>query len=374
MIRRVGRCGLPIGNNPVQLKRRDDGGVHASGIQTCASIWACPVCAATIRNYRAQEISTGLGRHCDNGGGALLVTLTIRHRAGHRLARTVELVSEGYRALLSGRAFGRERERYGILGGIRAFEVTHGGNGWHPHLHVVLVTAGRLTERAAAEIERAWQTRWDRWLSRQGWATTEEGVGVRVDLVRRNAAAVGVYVSKVQEGKAPVKVGVASELARGDMKQARGEGRIKRGAGSVAAHRTPFQILADFGTDGAAEDLDLWHEFQEATKGRSAIRWSRGLRALLLPDVEEMTDDEITEETKGGESLGVLTSALYRAVARQPYGEAYLIAAAEAGGLDGIRRYVRSLGLSDAGVHPPEAFVNWQEIEEIRAERRGADE
>jgi hypothetical protein len=358
-LRRPAQCGLPIGNNPVKVKQRaDDGGSHFSGVETCASVWACPVCAASIRNHRAEEITRGLGRHIGTGGGALLVTLTLPHQAGDALAATVALVSDGFRALQRGRAYAAERNRYGILGHIRAFEVTHSpANGWHPHLHVVVVTAGRLKKGAAEEIEQAWQTRWNRWLVRCGWPESAAGIGVRVDRIRRGADAVAVYVAKLQEGKEPRKSNVANEMTRADLKRARQGSRV------------PFEILADFGNDGSADDLDLWHEYQRATKGRSAIRWSRGLRALLLPDEDELTDEEITEEEVGGDVVAVIAPALYRAIARRPYGEAYLTVAAERGGLDGIRRYVRALGMNAGGVHPPEALTNWAELQQLAAER-----
>uniref|UniRef100_UPI0015EF0877 hypothetical protein n=1 Tax=Nocardia gipuzkoensis TaxID=2749991 RepID=UPI0015EF0877 len=41
---------------------------------------------------------------------------------------------------------------------------------------------------------------------------------------------------------------------------------------------------------GLADDLELWWEYEAATAGRSAIRWSPGLWAKLMPDVDQETD------------------------------------------------------------------------------------
>lgn len=337
---RVARCGMPIGGSDVAISRGPDGTAHASGIETCASIWSCPVCAAKIRNHRSDEIGTGLGGHIEKGGGALFVTLTLPHEAGDKLARTMQLVSDGFREVNSGRGYAEDRAAFGILGHIRAFEVTHGGNGWHPHLHVIVAVDRPASVDVAKALQARWQARWDRWLVRSGWRPSVDGIGVKVDRVRRDGAAIGAYMAKLQEGER-LDRSVANEVTRADLKSGKNGSRV------------PFEILADFGSDGTVDDLDLWQEFQLATKGRSAIRWSKGLRALLLED-PELTDDEIAAAEVGGDEIARLTSWLYRQVAGRPYGEAHLMIAAERGGVRGIVRFVKALGLSVAGVLCPQ--------------------
>lgn len=336
---------MPIGGSDVAIHRGTDGIAHASGIETCGSIWSCPVCAAKIRNFRSDEIGAALGRHIAAGGGALFVTLTLPHDAGDALRRTVELVSDGFRAVNSGRAYGDDRAAFGILGHIRSFEITHGSNGWHPHLHVLVVTERPSTRDAAAALQSRWQARWDRWLVGNGWRPSVDKIGVKVERVRRDAAAVGAYLAKLQEGE-KIDRSVSNEMTRADLKDGRQGSRV------------PFEILADFGSDGTADDLDLWQEFQLATKGRSAIRWSKGLRALLAPDEPELTDDEIAAAEIGGTEIARLTPALFRKIAGRPYGEAFLLVAAEQGGLGGIVRYVKSMGFDPAGVLCPEVSTS----------------
>lgn len=338
-------CGMPLGASGVAVKLGPDGTSHTSGTESCGSIWACPVCAAKIRNTRADEISTGLSGHISAGGGALFVTLTLPHQAADKLAKTVELVSAGFRAINSGRAYKIDHNDFGILGHIRAFEVTHGDNGWHPHLHVILATTAATTRDGAAALEARWQARWDKWLTSRGWPASVVGIGVRVDRVRRDAEATGAYLAKLQEGE-KIDRSVGNEVARADLK------------GGRRSSRVPFEILADFGSDGLASDLDLWQEFQLATKGRSAIRWSQGLRAILLPDEEELTDEEIAAAEVGGDTLAILAPWLYRKIAGRPYGEAFLHVAAEQGGFAGIIRYVRAMGLDVAGVMKPETSTD----------------
>lgn len=327
------------------MKQGPDGTSHMSGIETCGSIWSCPVCAAKIRNVRSEEIARGLAGHITGGGGALLVTLTLPHQAADQLRKTVGLVSDGFRAVNSGRGYADDRGAFGILGHIRAFEITHGINGWHPHLHVIVVLEQRATRDGADALQARWQARWDRWLRGQGWPASVNGIGVRVDRVRRDAEAAGAYLAKLQEGE-KFDRSVGNEVARADLKSGRGGGRV------------PFEILADFGCDGVADDLELWREFQLATKGRSAIRWSKGLRALLLGDEDEETDEEIAAAEVAGVEIARIMPGLYRKIAGRPYGEAFLHVAAEQGGISGIVRYVRSLGLDAAGVMHPETSTD----------------
>jgi hypothetical protein len=338
-------CGMPLGAGGVAVKRGPDGTSHTAGVETCSSIWACPVCAAKIRATRADEISRGLATHITAGGGALMVTLTLPHQAGDALKKTVELVSSGFRAINSGRAYKEDHDAFGILGHIRAFEVTHGQNGWHPHLHVILALERPASRDVAAALESRWQGRWDRWLVGRGWPASVVGIGVRVDRVRRDAGAAGAYLAKLQEGD-KLDRSVGNEVARADLKGGRHSSRV------------PFEILADFGSDGVADDLQLWQEFQLATKGRSAIRWSRGLRTLLLPEEEEQTDEEVAAAEVGGEMIALLAPWLYRKIAGRPYGEAMLHVAAEDGGIRGIVRFVRALGLDVSGVMQPETSTD----------------
>src|SRR5690606_18056122 len=41
----------------------------------------------------------------------------------------------------------------GITGTVRKVEVTHGGNGWHPHLHITFLSLAPLSESELAEVE-----------------------------------------------------------------------------------------------------------------------------------------------------------------------------------------------------------------------------
>ncbi len=316
------------------------------GLMRCGRIWLCPVCAATIRHKRAEEITAAVVEWIRRGGTAYLVTFTARHGHTDRLADLMDALQGtrktpdtprrpgAYQRLITGGTWaGRRatdgrghadrdgiRDRIGYIGMIRATEVTVGQiNGWHPHIHAIVMVGGRTEgERAAKQVvatfeptEAAlseWQGHW-----RGVWTRTLRGINPDftpddrhgVDFKRldteRDANDLAEYIAKTQDGKAP-----ALELARADLKTA--------AHGNVA----PFELLGRIGdlTGGMAEDeaggvgplewnLARWHEYERATKGRRAIEWTRYLRQMLGIDGGDTEDDDLDlllgADAEGGE-------------------------------------------------------------------------
>jgi hypothetical protein len=147
----------------------------------------------------------------------------------------------------------RVKEKARIVGTIRAVEVTHGENGWHPHLHVLVFLTGEPGAEGLAALTLHVQEKWRRAVVAAGYRPPSELHGVKVERCR-SAAEAGGYIAKTQDGRSP-----GNELARSDLK------RGKEG------HHLPLQILGDFGETGDRADLDLWNEYEVATKGRQAI-------------------------------------------------------------------------------------------------------
>jgi hypothetical protein len=246
---------------------------HTSGVARCASPWSCPVCAPVIGERRATEITGALDRHLANGGDAVMVTLTLRHHLGSALAPMVAIICTALGLVFRGSGWTRRRDRLGFIGSIRSVEVTYGANGWHPHLHALLLFDHVLT---VAELDdlRSWvHGRWAGQVAKAGLGTISATYGVDLEPVR-SIEALGPYLTKT-DGKGEARWGVGREMARGDVKSA---------AGLV-----PFELL-DLAATGDGRALALFREYEEATAGRLKLRWSDGLKALLL--VDDVTDDD----------------------------------------------------------------------------------
>ncbi|RYF42549.1 MAG: hypothetical protein EOO38_19610, partial [Cytophagaceae bacterium] len=56
-----------------------------SGLQTCGSVWACPVCSAKIAERRRVEIIAAMAAHKAAGGCMHLLTLTAPHQRSDAL-------------------------------------------------------------------------------------------------------------------------------------------------------------------------------------------------------------------------------------------------------------------------------------------------
>jgi len=302
---------------------------HYSGLQSCGSVWACPVCSAKIRNSRAQEISAAAGRWDAAGNTVVMVTLTFPHDVGMRLAPLLVLIADGFRSVISGRPWLRVKKHLGIVGSIRSVEVTHGAAGWHPHLHVLMFARGQLEAEGLAELVLHVRGRWARWITGQGYRLPHEIHGADL-MICRSAEEAGAYMAKTQDGRA-----VGNEIARGDMKLGR------------AGSRTPLEVLDHFRWCGDAEDLDLWHEYETATKGHQAITWSKGLRALLGCE-DEASDEELAAEEVGGDDVAVIPAEVWSAVVAIPGLDAALLGACERGGLAAMNKLLARHGLGPA--------------------------
>lgn len=303
-ITRVCGCGRwrHGGADAVAVRSREDGSTYYDGIQTCGSIWACPVCSAKIRQRRAKELEAGLLRHLDGGGGVAVQVLTLPHDAGDTLEATFDTVANGWRRVQSGRAWQRLKEELGIVGTFRATEVTHGPNGWHPHVHVLFFLSSPPTAPTRARLESHVYAKWSGYVEGRGFRRPMQSwCGVQPV---RKVGEIGDYLTKVVGGEG---WDVSIEMTRHDLKAGRDDD-TRRG------HRTPWQILEAFRQTGDEAELGLWLEYERVTKGRRAMSWSRGLKARL--GVAEKSDEDLAAEEQGGVVVTWIASAEWAALTR----------------------------------------------------------
>jgi hypothetical protein len=83
----------------------------------------------------SEELSQVMRTVLTSGGSASLITLTMRHHAGHKLKDLWQALSAAWRGVISGKQWIADQELGGLLGWVRVVEATHGRNGWHLHVH-----------------------------------------------------------------------------------------------------------------------------------------------------------------------------------------------------------------------------------------------
>lgn len=293
----------------------DEGVAHYGNLQHCASVHACPVCAPRIRQHRADEVRDGAAAWLDQGGGIEFVTVTLPHSEGDRLAPLLKAVRQSWRVVLGGQAWMDDQRDFGVVGTIRALEVNHGPNGWHPHLHVLVFTRRPLHPKERSVFAARIGERWAKAVVSAGYRKPSIRFGSRVVAVSRSEA-LGDYLSKVYDEQPAERIGL--EVARGDLKRARRQ----------QGYRSAFAIAADLAAYGDVGDLELWWEYERATKGVTALRWSKGLRGHIAL-AAALTDQEVVDQYVGGTIVTEIEPGLWSFIIKRRGVAARLLEIAE---------------------------------------------
>jgi hypothetical protein len=267
---RVGRCGRVRIADAVTVHVKD-GRAHFSGIETCGSIWTCPVCATKISAKRRLEVGTAITGHWGAGGEVYMMAFTAAHYRGQGLKSLKGRITRAWSKLKAGAPWKRIKERFGLSGDIRALEVTWTtANGWHPHIHVLLFIDRRLSDVDRIKLQAWLFGRWNAIVMREGAPPCNH----RLFRLERCATpeAAGEYVAKW---------GAEYEMTHLHSKRAKGGGM------------SPWDMLDLIGR-GGDHARRLFREFADAMKGARHLTWSQGLKARY--GVDEVTDEEAAEE------------------------------------------------------------------------------
>ncbi len=279
---RVGRClyspiGELDGSGSVSV-HRSQSDAWLSGLQTCGSVWVCPVCSAKITEGRRAELTAAITAARALGWGVYLVTYTVSHKRSDALLDTLGAFLAAQESMTGGRAYKALRVRYAVCGTIKALEVTLGDlNGWHPHCHTLLFTLSPLSVEGVEQLRGDLYATWAAAAARRGLSTSvEHGLSVEPTW-----GAVADYVGKF--GKQPARRvwGAEDELVKAAAKRARG------GAPRVGRY-TPFDLLRAVSREGLGWQSVRFREYAEVFTGRYQLVWGPrplrgrpGLRDLL---------------------------------------------------------------------------------------------
>ena len=242
-------------------------------LQLCSSVWSCPVCAAKISEKRRSELKQGIARHRKNGGYVYLLTLTNSHHFGDNLMELMAGQKKALKYLWSDRKSKEHFAELGKVGHITANEVTHGENGWHPHMHILMFFDKSVDIK---ELQTFIAEYWQHCCKKANLKKPSLDYGCDIT----DGSFADRYVSKW---------GLEEEMTKGHIKKGREGGN------------TPFDLLR-LSESGCERSGQLFQQFAVAYKGKRQLFWSNGLKKLLLVDevtdkqAAESEDDDSTEE------------------------------------------------------------------------------
>lgn len=299
---------------------------HYQGLQTCGSVWRCPVCSAKIAERRRVEIIQAMDAHKDKGGCVNLLTLTCPHQVKDNLADLLVKQAKALNRFWSDRTTKAILAEMGTIGQIRALEVTHGrlspqNNGWHPHYHVMLfqgvgVDLVRFDQAQMTDWQVRLYLQWSKACKAAGLGEPSYAHGLKLD----NGDKCAKYVSKW---------GLEDELTKGHTKKAlHGE--------------TPFDFLRAIVADkNDKQAAALFVEFAKTFEGKRQLHWSKGLKKRY--QVAEKTDEVLASETDDkARLLGLITIEQWRDVLSVE-GRAVVLQVAASGGWDAVTSYLEQI-------------------------------
>lgn len=292
---------------------------------TCARLWQCPVCAARISEHRRETIS---GQLAMLPYQPIMITYTIRHTRKQSLPELLGLITAAKKKFRQGKAWQKIERDYGFMGAIRSLEDTHGRNGWHVHMHELVLLRADLGLRLI-DLTHELKERWIATVQKLGGdADYDHGLDVTADVEN-----IGDYVAKI--GKDDFLTAstwrIEHEVTKSVVKLGREGGR------------TPNQLLHDYRFNSDLQAGMLWKEHAQTFKGRKQLVPS-SFAALL--GQEEETNDGILAANQDSDAvlLAYLDWQQWQIILMHEY-RGQLLDVARTGDFDVLSDFLRPLGI-----------------------------
>lgn len=256
------------------------------GLQTCGSVWICPVCSNRRAWCRREDLQRLVQYAQAEDMTLVMLTLTSQHDLTTALSSQRGMMKKAKAAMVGLAAFKRGLGSH-MVGSVTATEVTHGErSGWHLHFHYILMLD--LRHLPAEEREES-----GRLMGEAAWPAWQ-GAAVRAGLHATRAA----YSVEVGERVADYP-GSTDKIDGWTLADEATRGAVKRGAG-----RHPFELLRLSCDENDERSRALFIEYATAMKGVAALMWSRGLADLVGVGAEDNEAhnsevDEIVRERTG---------------------------------------------------------------------------
>jgi hypothetical protein len=252
----------------------ESGQARMAGHFICGCNWTCEMCArATVARNRSWLRGSLFPALSEHGKSGSLVTLTLAHSYDVDWAVPVAALKAAYG--LFDKRMAKVYRKAGSVGKFKAFEVTIGRNGIHPHFHI-LVTHDLGADLVA--MESAMREAWYKAVAEAGGRCTDRGFDFQPNRLNDYAA----------------KMEAAHELSSQSTKQGRKNGKSLSQMLDAAGRG---DLIAGAEWQRAIEALGSTNRFHAGSLSRN----------LDIPTPSEWDDEEVRSEQ---DSLEVLAEPL----------------------------------------------------------------
>jgi len=253
-----------------------NGKLSYKGTMLCKDPWGCPTCARKITEMRKNGLSLLLPAHVEMWGqNSISATLfTVPHGLGDDLEDILTRKHKAWRWMTMNHDYKRLMKTYGMRGSVRGLESTYGGNGFHPHFHVLHFfdrdikkpsdySPGGDVEFIADSLFKIWSKA----LQRVGFkAPDRQAFGcIAIATDSKSLSDVADYFAKLEK-----------DVTDGDLKA------------YLAKHKNVANVDGKTGTWGIEAELTKWH-----IKSGGSYRYSMFdfLRGYALSDLQGDTEN-----------------------------------------------------------------------------------
>lgn len=309
------------------------GTISVSNLQTCASVWHCPICAAKITERRRAEVNQAIERHKASGGSVSFITRTVPHTKSDSLIDLRNKFREADTFYKGHRDYKTIMKSNKVIGSIKVFELTVGeSNGWHLHVHEVLFHQRGAFQGVAVSLNPDYENflnclraglykRWAASAVKAGFDAPSFAHGLQV----QNGDFAAEYFAKW--GFDPESTwGVDAELTKAHIKNA------KKGF-------SPFGLIRLYRDTGNSELVPIIKEYAESMHGQRQLIWSRGLKDLY--GVDDVSDERLAEEKEDDAvEIGVICPEQWRFVVKNDLRTEFYLFAAQ--GFDVLTDFLNS--------------------------------
>lgn len=301
----------------ILLNLNENDRAYLSGLIRCASVWDCYSCAKKITEGRRLEVREAVDRIYSRRGDILMGTFTVPHYACGRLKNSRDGITKAIFLFMNRKPFKRFCTSLGYVGRIRAFEVTYGRNGWHPHIHILFFFD------TPVDNVKGWET----YLLKE-WVQACKDSG----LVYENGESSAAF--KLESGKKASdyvsKWGIEHEMTKGYLKR-----------GRTFATVTPFQLL-DIYAKGGKDSVTagrLFKEYSADVFKTKQLVWSKGLRSWLGMEKLKTDQEHADKQEKAKALISEIPQDIFLTIRRRRLTDK-LIKTGEQEGTAGVKKFL----------------------------------